>query len=611
MNRTIAIDLPRSSPARLTASATLKLPRWGIVLMCLLYIVPGLIGRDPWKSEDAAGFGAMWTMAQGSARDWLIPNVAGNPLFDSGPLAYWLGALAIRAVPDALAGVIDAPLAARAATVLLFLVTATAIWYASYLLGRRPAAQPLALAFGGHPEARDYGRTLADGALLILLATLGLAEVIHRSSSDVGLLAMLCVTLYAIVRSLDRPWQGALFVALGIAGIVLTRGPYPAAALGTLWVLLVALHPDWRASRVPALVVTVPLLVLCLLAWPLALRALDPGEFDNYFGARRAFWESYLGVIDGDAGARYARNLIWFTLPGGPMALWALWSWRRSTLAAHIIVPVGYLLATVVLLLAVPGASDGMATLLVPGVVMLAAFGLPTLKRGAANALDWFSLLIYSLVGLVLWVSWLCRMTGLPDNYAHTMQRLVPGLEASFHPLAFAIALLATAAWIWLVRWRVVTHPKVLWRSVVLASGGLALGWALLMTLWLPEINYSRSYREVAMRFSAALPESARASHACVATEGLGDGQRASFAYFAAAPFPPRRFDDHVTADNCPYLLRQDQTRDPGTPLGHANRWQMIWEGRRASDRDERFRLYRRIPDKSESKRPAAPVNDH
>jgi 4-amino-4-deoxy-L-arabinose transferase-like glycosyltransferase len=595
------MDLPRSSPARLTAGATLKLPRWAITLMCLMYIVPGLIGRDPWKSEDATGFGVMWTMAGGSARDWLVPNVVGAPLFDSGPLAYWLGALAIRALPTALEPWIAAPLAARAATVLLFLVTASALWYASYLLGRRPAAQPLALAFGGHPEPRDYGRTLGDGALLILLATLGLAEVIHRSSADVGMLAMLCVTLYAIVRTLDRPWQGTMLLAFGLAGIVLTRGPYPAMALGMFWLLLIAFHPDWRASRGATVAVGLPVLIACLLAWPAALSVLDPAEFDSYFAARRTFWAGYVGAFDVEALKRNARNLLWFTLPGGPLALWGLWSWRRSVLSAHVIVPVGYLVATGSTLLAIPDAGDGLPIMMLPGIVMLAAFGLPTLKRGAANAIDWFSLLIYSLVALGLWLSWLARLSGIPDDYAHTMQRLVPGLQPAFHPIAFGVALAGSAAWIWLVRWRVVTHPKVVWRSVVLASGGVAICWTLLMTLWLPEIDYSRSYRDVAVKFAAALPPSAGDRRACIVTEGIGDGQRASFAYFTGVRFARLGFDGHEEAENCPYLLRQDQTRDPSTAIAHGGRWQVIWEGRRASDRNERFRLFRRLKDKAET----------
>lgn len=65
--------IPSPKPVRLSASATLALPRWGILLLCLLYILPGLIGRDPWKNADAADFGVMWTMAQHGWQDWLWP----------------------------------------------------------------------------------------------------------------------------------------------------------------------------------------------------------------------------------------------------------------------------------------------------------------------------------------------------------------------------------------------------------------------------------------------------------------------------------------------------------------------------------------------------------
>jgi len=64
-------------PVRLPAAATLALPRWGLIALCLLYILPGMLRRDPWKTDDAAGFGIMWTMAHGSLADWLSPNIVG------------------------------------------------------------------------------------------------------------------------------------------------------------------------------------------------------------------------------------------------------------------------------------------------------------------------------------------------------------------------------------------------------------------------------------------------------------------------------------------------------------------------------------------------------
>ena len=45
--------------------------------------------------------------------------------------------------------------------------------------------------------------------------------------------------------------------------------------------------------------------------------------------------------------------------------------------------------------------------------------------------------------------------------------------------------------------------------------------------------------------------------------------------------------------DDCDYLLRQDLARDKRTDALPKGRWKLLWEGRRPTDRDERFRLYR------------------
>jgi hypothetical protein len=110
-------------PVRLPAAATVALPRWAIFALCLLYILPGLIGRDPWKGDDASAFGVMWTMAHGSLSDWLWPHVAGMPTPEKGPLAYWIGALFIRL----LGGVFGDPMAARLAGGIFFMIGAVSV----------------------------------------------------------------------------------------------------------------------------------------------------------------------------------------------------------------------------------------------------------------------------------------------------------------------------------------------------------------------------------------------------------------------------------------------------------------------------------------------------
>ena len=605
------------SPARLTASETLKLPRWALIVLCLLYILPGLVGRDPWKSEDASAFGAMWTMATGSGYggivDWLLPNVAGAPVVDSGPLMYWVGAACIVVFGHFLGD----DLAARLATVLFFFVTVTGIWYATYLVGRRKAAQPAALAFGGQPDSRDYGRVLADGALLILLATIGLLIRAHESSSDVAMLAMLAVALFGMARSLELPRPGAGWIALSLVGLVLSRGPAPALAIAGLWIALIAFNKDFKGARKAAAVVLLPLTVAGLAIWPLLTWIAVP-DAATHIGMRLADWLRYFDGIDAQASGKYFRTLPWSTWLAWPLAAWGLWSWRDRLGDAHLALPAGFVIAMLCVLGSTSDTSDGQLLLVLPGLVMLAAVGLPVLRRGGANAFDWFSLLVYSIAAIFIWFAWFTKMTGAPAGFARSIARLTPGAVYQFQPLVVAIAAAATIAWLAIVRWRIVSHPKVLWRSVVLASGGLILAWTLTSTLFMRTIDYSRTYRIVAAELAAALVASgeatanARASYrraasatpvdpahaaapggSCVATDGLGLAQRASFAWFGGIHFSHVDYrGDNV--DECTYLLRQDLARSPRDDALPAGRWKLLWEGRRAADRDERFRLYRK-----------------
>jgi 4-amino-4-deoxy-L-arabinose transferase-like glycosyltransferase len=149
------------------------------------------------------------------------------------------------------------------------------------------------------------------------------------------------------------------------------------------------------------------------------------------------------------------------------------------------------------------------------------------------------------------------------------------------------VASAATIGWIFLVHWRISRQPSVLWRAVVLSTGGGILCWLLWMTLWLPASNYAKSYAVVAQDIVQKLP----ADQACVDAD-VGPDQMASFSYFAHMKFS--QFDSAT----CPYLLIQQNGHNKAAEARITNggdQWQLIWEGRRPSDRDERFRLYKRI----------------
>ena len=69
--------------------------QFGLVLLCAAWVAMGLVGHDPWKTEDATSIGVAFEMA--IRGDIVVPALAGEPYLARPPLIYAMGALAIKA----------------------------------------------------------------------------------------------------------------------------------------------------------------------------------------------------------------------------------------------------------------------------------------------------------------------------------------------------------------------------------------------------------------------------------------------------------------------------------------------------------------------------------
>jgi len=94
--------------------------------------------------------------------------------------------------------------------------------------------------------------------------------------------------------------------------------------------------------------------------------------------------------------------------------------------------------------------SDRALMLALPALAVLAAFALPTLKRSAAAAIDWFSVFFFSIPVATGWVFYVAMQTGTPAKLAANVARLSPAYPRTFSALALALALAGTLAWLWL-----------------------------------------------------------------------------------------------------------------------------------------------------------------
>jgi hypothetical protein len=205
------------NPALVSQREAEPLPRLALLLLAAAYVLPGLLDRDPWKSADITSFGYIVNIAQGKT-GWLAPTVGGLPA-DGSILPYWIGAAFVRL----LAPMVDPIVAARIPFALLLALALALTWYAAYHLARSESAQPLPFAFGGEAAPVDYARAIADGALLALIASLGLLQLGHEGTPELVQLVGIALYLYGVAagatRRRARPIAALVVLAASGAGI--------------------------------------------------------------------------------------------------------------------------------------------------------------------------------------------------------------------------------------------------------------------------------------------------------------------------------------------------------------------------------------------------------
>jgi 4-amino-4-deoxy-L-arabinose transferase-like glycosyltransferase len=313
------------------------------------------------------------------------------------------------------------------------------------------------------------------------------------------------------------------------------------------------------------------------LLWFAALHVDQPGLPAAWWEAR----EHTLAPPTAERGLEQLQLLSWAVWPAWPLAFWMLWD-RRRRLANDPLLPVaaGALTALVLFVLA-RNVSEVTAMPLFLPLALMGGAGVPGLRRGAANGMAWFGAMTFTLLAGLVWLGWIAMMTGAPRQIAANFSKLEPGFVPQFSAAALVFGVFLTLAWlVWLMpRGR---SPQ---KSVVFWAGGVTLLWCLTMTLWLPWIDYGKTYRPVSLSLAAALKKAGLPAKSCIASRGLGEAQRAVFDYHAN--IVTRRLEVFPQA-SCAALLVQSSA---GAPDRNGPGWRRIWEGNRPRDR-ERYRLY-------------------
>ncbi len=189
---------------------------WWVILLCLLTLVFGVGGHEPWTPDEPREAGIALTMSRGGS--WLIPELGGKPFVEKPPLYYWASALMIRT----LGTVADPATAARALSALAAALTLLLVWAVT----------------------RSYWSGFQSGAVLLILSTtFGFIRAGHWIIIDPLLMGFVSGAVLLFLIGVEKERAGLLLAGYLAAGLAfLTKGFVAWMLIGPPWILIIALN---------------------------------------------------------------------------------------------------------------------------------------------------------------------------------------------------------------------------------------------------------------------------------------------------------------------------------------------------------------------------------
>lgn len=430
-----------------------------LIIIVFLYLIFGLINHAPWRPLETNSFSIFADIF--FQNNFIAPSLASVQSFHNPHIYELSGAIFAK-----IFFFLEPHNAARLCNILWLAITMICIGLANRELR----------GFG-------YGRQ----SNVIFLSSVGLFVSVHSFSNEIAILAASSISLYSLALSNRRPFRASVLLCFSLVVGIFSKGLiFYLPILGII--ISLSFFNNWNSKRL-FIFSSIALIgsFLFLSIWLFLISIHNPDAVDIFLNINLNPTIYNLKY--------YLINILWFAWPAIPLFFWTIYKEINTFIKykrTHL--PLIFIFWFIfILIIEDTSVSQIKLMVLLPAISLMASTSIDKLQRGASSAFNWFGIIIFSFISIVLWIGWFALQFGMPYKIYEKMLYLSGNFSPEINLLSIVFAFLFLSVWIYSLLKNNFTN-----RSVVTNWGlGIALVWITSSLLWFPMIENRKNYGQV------------------------------------------------------------------------------------------------------------------
>ncbi|MFN7094652.1 MAG: hypothetical protein ACK4M7_04735, partial [Burkholderiales bacterium] len=411
---------------------------WLLVVLVLIWVLGTAFFHSPWEPYEPFVVAVVKSILR--THSWLVPYVSQVPYLQIQPFYFWIYSAILK-----LFNINNIFSIANSIRLINTLIILSVIM----LAGR----------IGSNLTAYKNGRTV----VLLLISGVGFINNAYQLSPNILVLLGFCFYLYALQLHRELP---------GISGWLLFVGLLFISIHFTCEFILIAfiilgslpmLDKHWRNKRyliTTGIGVTLFGIIFYLYCYQLQ-------EVNNEFFLQwKERYTSLINLAYYNLPGQFLATvslLSWYVVPSWLLVIWSLYK-RKLDIFKDKIIQVNILLALLLFLAAIFSGKEveNMIFPIILPFTFIASLEIDSIRITIVSLLNWFSIFIFGVMGLVIWAGYLAFDFNWPQGLIQQLLRLSQNFTYQFKLWQLALAILITLIWLFMITRRPIRGREVI-----------------------------------------------------------------------------------------------------------------------------------------------------